>query len=692
MGGLSIDFAPLIPIWLLVALAGLSLAVMATGLFVRARGTWLRTLLGLLLLLALANPSVISEDREELRDVAILLVDETPSQNIGDRPERMAKALDQLQKRLDAFADSLEVRTIRVRHDSVRDAAIGTELFEPLERALADVPTRRLAGAIMITDGRVHDAPELAEEVGLPGPIHVLLTGRREENDRRLVVVQAPSFGLVGKDVTLVLRVEDRAASGEMTRVHASLDGGPAQSHPVPIGRDFEIKVPLGHRGPSVVELGVDEGPDELTLANNEAVVTVNGVRDRLRVLLVSGEPHPGERTWRNLLKSDASVDLVHFTILRPPEKQDGTPIHELSLIAFPTRELFEVKLADFDLIVFDRYRRRGVLPSSYLRNIVDYVENGGALLEAVGPSFATPFSLYRTPLGNLLPGEPTGEVIDGGFKPRITGDGLRHPVTADLPGSAALTGDADPRWGRWFRLIEVVPGPGHQLMSGPADKPLLILNRQGEGRVAQLMSDHIWLWARGYEGGGPQAELLRRMAHWLMKEPELEENDLRAEVRGDQLLVTMRSVDPADPVVDVTGPDGTTQELSLQDRGGGRYTVELPLTQAGLYRVSDGDRMAMAAAGTLNPKELENVTTTADLTAPAVEATGGSVHWLQDGDPAVRRVSPGRNAAGRGWFGLTENGDYIVTGVQDIPLMPALLVLLLAIGLAALAWRREAV
>ena len=96
----------------------------------------------------------------------------------------------------------------------------------------------------------------------------------------------------------------------------------------------------------------------------------INGVRDRLRVLLVSGEPHAGERTWRNLLKSDASVDLVHFTILRPPEKQDGVPVDELSLIAFPTRELFIEKIEDFDLIIFDRYRRRGILPSLYLENI----------------------------------------------------------------------------------------------------------------------------------------------------------------------------------------------------------------------------------------------------------------------------------------------------------------------------------
>ena len=138
-------------------------------------------------------------------------------------------------------------------------------------------------------------------------------------------------------------------------------------------------------------------------------MVSIDGVRDKLRVLLVSGEPHAGERTWRNLLKSDASVDLVHFTILRPPEKQDGTPINELSLIAFPTRELFQQKIKEFHLIIFDRYARQGVLPIIYFDNIARYVQEGGAVLVAAGPDYASPTSIWRTPLEQILPAEPSG-------------------------------------------------------------------------------------------------------------------------------------------------------------------------------------------------------------------------------------------------------------------------------------------
>src|SRR5207302_1897653 len=220
-------------------------------------------------------------------------------------------------------------------------------------------------------------------------------------------------------------------------------------------------------------------------------------------------EPHAGERVWRNILKSDPSVDLVHFTILRPPEKQDGTPIRELSLIAFPIRELFDVKLDDFDLIIFDRYSRRGIIPQAYVENVVRYVRKGGAFLEAAGPSFGTPMSLYRTPLGEILPTEPTGNVYEDGFKPQLTEAGRRHPVTEDLSG-AGKPGET-PSWVRWFRQVEARVHHGTTVMNGDHSAPLLVLDRVGKGLVAQLLSDQLWLWARGFEGGGPQAELLRR-------------------------------------------------------------------------------------------------------------------------------------------------------------------------------------
>lgn len=688
MAGTSIEFAPLLPWFAIAALAAMAALVCAVGLLARAKGAPWRALAFAVLVATLLNPSLVKELREPLKDVAVVIVDDSASQRIGERRQQTAAALLAIETAASAMKQSLELRVVRIGDGGLAGADRGTRLMAPLRRALSDVPARRVAGVIVLTDGQVHDPPSEGELAALPKPLHVLLTGARRESDRRLVVVKAPTFGIVGKPMEMTIRIEDSAAVPASTaKLTIRRDGDVVTQGVAPIGENHRLLFTLEHAGATVFEIDVAARAGELTAANNRAVISINGVRDRLRVLLVSGEPHAGERTWRNLLKSDPSVDLVHFTILRPPEKTDGTPINELSLISFPTRELFEVKLNEFDLVILDRYRRRGVLPSAYLRNIVDYVAAGGALLEAVGPSFAGPFSIYRTPLGRVLPGEPTGRIIAQGFRPTITELGMRHPVTAGLPGSDATE---DGAWGRWFRLIDVAVKQGRVLMRGAEDRPLLILDRFGDGRVAQINSDHIWLWARGFEGGGPQAELLRRLAHWLMKEPELEENDLRAVVRGDRLVITRRDIDDRPRAVEITSPAGKTTTLELERKRAGVFAGTHPVTETGLYRISDGARIFMTAVGALNPVELADVRATPDVLAPAVKATGGAIRWLADGIPKLRRVTPSRAASGRDWIGLVANGDFVVTGLTTFSLMPALLVLLFALGATAIAWRRE--
>ena len=696
---LTLASAPLLT-WSVIAVLGAACAlVLGFGILRRARGLPWRAIAVAILLTALVNPSLIEEQRAPQRDTAIIVVDESPSQRIGDRQHATEEALAALNDRLSHERD-LDVRVIRAGKPQPGAGDDGTRLFTALTRAMSDVPRQRLAGVVMITDGQVHDVPAgdakaAAEAVG--GPLHVLLSGRPDEGDRRLVVAQAPSFGLVGKELQLKIRVEDlpESSSGKQDAgagqaiVSWRKDGGTPRQVVVPIGRDVPLTLPIDHGGPNVLELEVEPGPRELTLDNNHAVVVVNGVRDRLRVLLVSGEPHAGERVWRNILKSDPSVDLVHFTILRPPEKQDGTPIRELSLIAFPIRELFDVKLDEFDLIIFDRYSRRGVIPQAYLENVARYVRKGGAFLEAAGPSFGTPLSLSRTPLGTILPTEPTGNVYEEGFKPQLTDLGRRHPVTEGLSGAGPAGGE--PTWGRWFRQVDSRVHHGVTVMSGGHGDPLLVLDHVGQGRVAQLLSDQMWFWARGFEGGGPQAELLRRLAYWLMKEPDLEENDLRAMVEGDRLVVTRQSLEPDDRPVSVTAPDGSSRSLTLAPESGGRSSGTLPIDEMGLYRVTDGTRTALAAAGPLNPVEFADVRATPDRLAPIVAATGGGIFWAGSGTiPEIRRVSPERAAAGRNWMGFRANGDYNVTGFSETPLLPGIAALLLIVGGLLAAWRRE--
>ncbi len=685
---ITVDFSPLFPWSLLIVLAVLSMILLGYGILRRARGIAWRSAALTGLLLALTNPVAIEKDRDARPDILAVVVDESTSQNIGNRATVSAQALAYIEKSVPNLRN-IELRVIRAGvSDAARGPVDGTRLFKSLERATADVPQTRMAGTIFITDGQVHDVPTSGADSPLAGPVHVLLTGKRKEFDRRIIIQSVPKYGIVDKEIELTIRIEDTQTPTGNVPVSIIQDGGPPKLMSVPIGRDHVVKVTLGHAGTNILQMEVQGVPGELTPINNRAVVSINGVRERLRVLLVSGEPHPGERVWRNLLKADPSVDLVHFTILRPPEKQDMTPVRELSLIAFPIRELFEVKLNDFDLIIFDRYRRRGVLPSIYIDNVARYVENGGAILEAGGPEFASNETLYQSPLGRILPGEPTGVVMTGGLRAKLTETGQRHSVTADLPGAGI--GEELPRWGKWFRQVEVIRRGGRTLMTGTSGKPILIVNRVQKGRVAQLTSDQIWLWARGLGGGGPHAELLRKLAHWLMKEPELEENALRAHLEGNKLAITRRSVDPDKSPVEVTTPSGITTSVTLSPGIGGRARALIPVAETGIYKVTDRNRTALAAVGNLNPLEFSDMRTTGERFRKLSNATRGGIIWMEDGAPDLRRVKPERASAGRDWLGLLDNQNFTVKSVREVPLLPGLVVLLLALGTLLMAWCAE--
>ncbi|MCY4311254.1 MAG: hypothetical protein OXC54_08100 [Rhodospirillaceae bacterium] len=687
--GTSIAFSPLAPWEALYTFAGVTAILVLTGLFLKARGIFFRALAAIVLLAVLANPSLVMENRNTLSDIAVVVVDESPSQDMNNRRELNTRTLADVRKKLQAMV-GLEIKVVRVGLDRSED---GTIVFGPLERALADVPRKRLAGVIIITDGQIHDAQTKNQMVRDIGPVHFLLTGKKHEGDRRLVVESAPSYGLVGKPLTMKIRVDDNAAQpGDNAVVRVKRDGKLWRRFALNVNLTTPIDIRLEHRGQTFFELEVDRGRQELTLENNSKVITINGIRDRLRVLLVSGEPHPGERAWRNILKADPGVDLVHFTILRPPEKRDMTPVNELALISFPVRELFQEKLDQFHLIIFDRYRRRGVIRAHYLQNIAEYVKRGGALMVAAGPAYAGPLSLAHTAIGPLLPGRQTGEIYRRGFRATRTEEGKRHPVTARLSGAGA----GPSPWGRWFRQIEVSRLRGNVLLDGLYSKPLLILDRVGKGRVAQLLSDQAWLWDRGFEGGGPQAELLRRVSHWLMKEPELEEEYLQAQIRNRLLEILRRSLKPSNRSARLTMPDGKAVQMPMKDRGDGTAIGSMAVKLPGLYRITDGALSTMVAIGSLNPQEISDVRTTDKMAKALIEANTGSVVWLgESGAPDIRRVDRERRTSGTSgvsgqWIGLIRNGDYMVTGIRDTPMLVGLLALLLALLPILTGWRRE--
>ncbi|WP_417723069.1 glutamine amidotransferase [Salipiger sp.] len=674
----QIVFDPLLP-WPVIAVLGvLAVAGVILALWRGLAGWPLRFFAGFVLIAALAQPSFQQEDRAPLSDIVLMVVDTSASQNLSDRLTTTEDAAATLEARL-AARPNTEIRRIEVG-DGEGDT--GTLLMTALSEAMAEEPRGRIAGVFLLSDGRLHD---LDRAPSLPAPMHLLMTGREEDWDRRLIVRNAPAFAILGEPVTLTVRVEDDGAApaADRTQLRISVDGAEPQSLTVPVGEDVELPITLPHGGLNVIQFTVDTAEGELTDRNNTALVQINGVRDRLRVLLVSGEPHAGSRTWRNLLKSDSSVDLVHFTILRPPEKQDGVPVTELSLIAFPTRELFLEKIEDFDLIIFDRYKRRGILPAIYLDNVRNYVEKGGAVLVAAGPDFASADSIYRSPLADILPAEPTARVVEEGFRPTVTDLGHRHPVTAGLLGAET--------WGRWLRQVEVEPLPDADVvMSGAGDRPLLVLDRVGEGRVALIASDQAWLWSRGFEGGGPQLDLLRRLAHWMMKEPELEEEAIWAEPTGQTMRIIRRTLEDSVGAVTVTRPDGETEEVTLEEVSPGRFEAIYEGPEIGLYRLKEGDQEAVIGLGPSAPKEFEQTIASGEALEPVIDSMRGGVLRLEDGVPTIRAVSAGRPAAGRGWAGITPREAYETMDVTQIPLLPAWLTLLLASAFIVGAWLRE--
>lgn len=702
----SIDISPMLPGPLFWGAVALAILLVVALLVRRTRGAVMRAVALAALLAALANPTLRQEERESLANIAVVVVDESTSQTIGGRPQQTAAIKADLEAKL-ARIPGLEVKWVESSKPT-GESSSGTNLFTDLNRALANIPPDRLSGVIMMTDGQVHDVPKSAAGLGFDAPVHALLTGQPDEFDRRIEVLKAPKFGIVGQAREIEVAVREtgrRGRAGESVSLRIRREGQADETRRTEIDRRIAIRMPFPHSGQNILEIDLEPVPGELTSANNRVVIAAEGVRENLRVLLVSGEPHAGERTWRNLLKSDAAVDLVHFTILRPPEKQDGTPIHQLSLIAFPTRELFSEKIKDFDLIIFDRYQHRGILPMTYYDNIARYVErHGGALLVAAGDDFAGNTSLQRTPLATVLPATPSGRVLEQPFKARVGGDGLKHPVTRGLPGMRE--GNQEPTWGRWFRQVDASPVRGRTLMSGAEDKPLLQLDRMGRGRVALLLSDHAWLWARGYDGGGPHTDLLRRLAHWLMKEPDLEEERLIASSKGLNVTIERRSMEETVSPVTVSAPGGETSEVTLEKAGLGVWRTSIDVKVPGLYKMQSnsptGQLTAVAHAGLEDAREMSEVTATEDKMKPLVEATGGGVFWTRSGGllsgmsasavdvPRVSMLANARVLSGSGWMGLRDREAFVTRGVKLTPMFTGLLALAALLFFITLAWWRE--
>lgn len=689
----AIVFDPLAPppvaigIALIVGLGAAALALRAS--FV---GGAARLAAAFFLAMLALNPQIKQETRTPQPDIALIVVDKSGSQSLDGRAAATDAAVSALKKRLAALSD-VEIRETEITGENE------TPLVAGVESALADAPRGRLGAVFIVTDGAASDTAD-APHLTADAPAHLLLTGRPGEFDRKLTIVSAPHYGVVKETATVRFRVDDlgpdqkpAANAGRAAEVVLKIDGEEVARQNVAVGAEAAFETPLPHPGRLIVELAAAPVAGELTTRNNTAVLDIAAIRDRLRVLLISGAPHPGERVWRNLLKSDPSVDLVHFTILRPYEKSGFFERQdELALIQFPQDELFSQKLSAFDLVIFDRYDFPGVITEAQFANIARYVREGGAVLVSTGAEFAGVRAL-ESPLNfaSILPATPLGGAREGPFRPKLSADGRRHPVTTALP-------DQD-FWGRWLRYIPALQRSGRAVLAAPGDAPLLILDRVGDGRVGLLLSDQVWLWARGFDGGGPHAELLRRVAHWLMKEPELEEEQLALADDGGDLVIRRRSLSDAPGPVSLERPDGVTTEITLAETAAetapGRFEARLPKALKGLYRARAQGLFAVGAVGLAAPPEFQSVVSDRAPLAPFVAKTHGRIFTLRQGagvaTPALRRVSPGPGPrGGLDWAGVLSRHAYRVDAVRQRPLASPAVWLALVAAALVLAWAGE--
>ncbi len=682
----GIEWAPLVPLPIIYIVLGIAALSLLSLFILRSKGGEFRCVFMLIIALFLGNPTLHEKTSEPLPELIMAVIDNSPSMNYGRRKSQASDALTSLHEQVNKRAD-LVLKTVNISGSGEE----GTKIFKNIN--LTTEEKQRLSGVFLITDGQIHDIPESFEQTGLPQevPLHLLLAGDQNKQDRRIIIDQAPAFGIIDQTTILTFRVVDENTSGpsQPANVIIRQNGEIIAEFRASVNQLIRQDLVLENRGKTTFDISVEELENEITTLNNQASFDVNGVRDRLKVLLISGEPHPGERAWRNILKADPSVDLIHFTILRHPAKQDGTPIRELSLIAFPIHELFEVKLAEFDLIIFDQYQRQGFLPSHYLTNIVRYVEQGGALLEVGGPGYATPASLYNTALGNLLPAEPLGTVSQNPFHPLVTKLGLRHPVTSRLP-KANLNADEKPSWGRWFRQVDTDTLSGSTIMTGNNEQPLLILDHYQKGRVAQITSDHIWLWGRNIEGGGPQTELIRRLVHWLMKEPELDEETLKVSLTDDFLTITRQSLSNDEVPITVKNPSGETSDLIMKPETDGKSELTVPAVNPGIYTISDGPH-TVVSHNILNGPEHEKVLSDPNPVRPIIEENGGGIFPLQNSStPRIRLVHSKGSFNGRDWAGLMARKAERITGDNRRTLLPPWVFLSLLLFTAFGAWYRE--
>jgi len=554
-------------------------------------------------------------------------------------------------------------------------AADATRIGEALGELATRTAGHDLGAVVIISDGvdtgRIGKGPLDAETrraiAALGAPVHTVGIGEPALRDLSVAAVLADEFAFVRTPVTIEAIVRQSGLPNRQVDVTLTRDGRPIAARTVALrGSTSEEKISFDwvpdHPGTYVFKVSTPVLGGEALASNNAQIFTVKVLRDRVRVLHVCGRPSWDERFLRAMLRRDPNVDLVSFFILRTETDEQPWNRNEMSLIPFPTYEIFEDQLHSFDLVIFQNfnYGPYGVEP--FLSGIRDYVDQGGALAMIGGDLSFASGRYGDTPLQEVLPVElPHGEgsFTTDAFKPKLTNEGRAHPVTSLLLDQR----ENEARWGKLPALeginqvLRLKPGavpllvhPSLKTEGKPA--PVLVVGEPGKGRVMAMLTDTTWHWGFQAAGEGDDGRAFQHFwenaIRWLVHDPALTllrvEFD-RAEYRRHQSpAVRVRAMHPdytpANGVAVTTAVVGADAEegakplrkLEVTTDGEGESRVDLGPLPPGAYKLTaratlDGRPVAESKTFVVRAegKELEDVIFRDDVLREIAQAGGGT-------------------------------------------------------------------
>ena len=453
--------------------------------------------------------------------------------------------------------------------------------------------------------------------------------------------------------------------------------------------KSYKIPLPTLSIGKNILEIRTEETNIEISKLNNYQIHEIEGIQDKLKVMLISGEPNMGLRNLRNILNSDPNIELLHFTILRPPTKRDLTPVKELSLIPFPTQELFAADISKFNLIIFDQYGLQGILPPKYLDNISKFVVSGGALLDIVGKKHLTKDSLINSPIKQILPTIPLENLNNKSFKPELTKVGKRHPITNKLKDNYK-----EKPWGEWTNYTRSQLTSGKVLLNYEND-PLLVVDNVGKGRVVQMLSSDSWIWQKSLDNKGPLIELIRNIIQWLLKNPKLDEDFISLNKENNLIKIKLNSISSGDIYAEIVTPSKEFLKFKLKDTGNGIFEGEFKSLERGKFQMIWQDKTKYFIINDMNNKEVEEITSTDYKIKSYVEKNNTftknfNILWNDQSTPKVLKIYNNKILGGKNWIGVIEKNVPKMSENSKQKLFNWYTIFMFLVFLIFLSWYKE--